>query len=398
MLVRCTGDGGEAVRVEVRRSPMFDSARYAATADRLRDAFVLHDTAYCDSVLPLFDDTALARRHPERVVDGFVSNLIGHEAPQPFTWARFNELVAYSGASVMRNWRDYVAAREVQDTGTRQQAIAALEPLLVEFERDSDEVGLASVSKRIGNLYLELGEPAIAAGHLSRARPLEPRVDIRSTIIATLGRCYALIGRVDSVRWCAARLVDGSGDALNARRKDARAKVNAAWLLHLASLLEPSADSARAALRSAQEVDVLFGQHGSEEGYLVAAEPGSRVETMVLRAKAWMRLREPSRAIHSLREAKEVLAACPDCLPQRLAFLSVSAAAFAELGDLHAALRDQQERAEVLALNEVGRERLAVEQARARTERMQLDAEARRLLDMERSSARASDREHLRRG
>lgn len=390
----CSTEADEFHRSEVTRSPMFDSARYEAVALRLRDAFVLHDTVYCDSVLPLFDDTALARLHPERVVDGFVSNLIGHEAPQPTIWARFNALVAYSGAPVMRNWRDYVAVRELQNTGTRQQAIAALEPLLAEFERDSDEVGIASVSKRIGHLYLELGEPAIAAGHLSRARPLEPRVDIRSTITATLGRCYALLGRVDSMRWCARTLIDESANELNAQRRDSRAAVNARWLLHLAALSEPSTDSLRLALRSAQEVDTLIEGFGPEDGFLVSGEPAARIETHVLRAKACMLLGSLSEAIRILDGAKETLARCPDCLPQRLAFLSVRADVFAERGDLRAALRDQQDRSEVLALNEVGRERLSVEQARAKAERAQLEADARKLLDIERSSARASDAEH----
>jgi hypothetical protein len=230
-------------------SPMFDSAVYAAVSARLRDAFVLHDTAFCDSVLPWFDDPALARIHPDRVVDGFVSNLIGHDAPQPATKKRFDELVTHSGASVMRNWRDYLEARALQNAGARQQAIALFEPLLAHFEHDRDTVGIASVSKRIGNLYLELGDPTTAVAHLLRARSLEPRVDLRGTITATLGRCYALLVAIDSVRWCAARLNEYATDAQSTRRNDDRASVNATWLLHLAALAQPAKDSVLGALR-----------------------------------------------------------------------------------------------------------------------------------------------------
>ena len=84
--------------VDPSRSPAFDSAWYARVSARLRDAFVLHDTAFCDSVLRFFNDTALARLHPDRVTDGFASYLIGHDAPQPATLQRFNELALYAGA------------------------------------------------------------------------------------------------------------------------------------------------------------------------------------------------------------------------------------------------------------------------------------------------------------
>ncbi|MBS1583257.1 MAG: hypothetical protein JST66_13745 [Bacteroidetes bacterium] len=375
-------------------SPMFDSTRYAAVSARLRDSFVLHDTAFCDSVLPLFDDTALARIHPGRVVDGFVSDLIGHDAPQPDTRKRFDELVVYSGAAVMRNWRDYVEARALQNAGARQQAIAAFEPLLARFEEDHDTVGIASVSKRIGSLYLDLGDPSLAAVHLLRARTLEPRVDLRSSITATLGRCYALTGNGDSVRWCAARLREDAVNALNVDRRDERATVNAQWLLHLAMLLEPARDSLHKATAQASALDALVGDHDSHDGFLVASEPGARVETLVLRAKALLRLRRVREAISALGPAEEELARCTECLPQRLAYLSVHADALADLGDLRGALHVQQERAEVLALNEVGRERLAVEQARAKALSIEQEAEADRRLEQERAGARRMDIEH----
>lgn len=373
---------------------MFDSAEYAGVSARLRDAFVHHDTAYCDSVLPLFDDRTLALVHPDRVVDGFVSNLIVHEAPQPATKKRFDELVAISDAPVMRNWRDYVEARALQNAGERQQAIAAFEPLLSRFEQDHDTVGIASVSKRIGNLYLELGDPSLAAMNLLRARTLEPRVDLRGTNTATLGRCYARMGRIDSVRWCAARLNEDATNELNARRKDERTAVNATWLLHLATLLEPAKDSLLSGVRQSLAVDALIRKHDKGDGFLVAVGADARVETLVLRAKAWLRLGRVREALSALAPAKEELARCPECLPQRLDYLSVQAEALTELGDLRAALRVQQERAEVLALNEVGRERLAVERARAKALSIQQEAETNRRLELARAAARHMDIEH----
>ncbi len=393
-LMRCTDTSTGAEPQQQRRSPMFDSAHYAAVAARLRDAFVLHDSAFCDSVLPWFDDTALARIHPERVVDAFVSHLIIHDAPQPAVWGRFGELARHSGASVMRNWRDYVQARALQNAGARQQAIAAFEPLLSRFEEDQDTVGIASVSKRIGSLYLDLGDPSLAAVHLLRARSLEQRVDLRASITAALGRCYALTGNIDSVRWCVARLSDDATNGINAQRMDERAVVNARWLMHLATLLEPAKDSLREGMRQAAAVDVLIKEHDAGDGFLVATDPAARVETLVLRARGSLLLGQVREAIGALAPVKEELERCTDCLPQRLAYLSVHADALAELGDLRAALSVQQERAEVLALNEVGRERLAVERARAKALSIQQEAEANEQLEQERADARRMDIEH----
>lgn len=375
-------------------SPMFDSAVYAAVSARLRDAFVLHDTAFCDSVLPWFDDPALARIHPDRVVDGFVSNLIGHDAPQPATKKRFDELVTHSGASVMRNWRDYLEARALQNAGARQQAIALFEPLLAHFEHDRDTVGIASVSKRIGNLYLELGDPTTAVAHLLRARSLEPRVDLRGTITATLGRCYALLVAIDSVRWCAARLNEYATDAQSTRRNDDRASVNATWLLHLAALAQPAKDSVLGALRQVAAVDSMIKRNNADDGFLVAAEPAARMETLVLRAKALLRLNMPRETLRTLVPVAQELERCPDCLSQRLEYLSAQAEALARIGDLHAALHVQEERAEVLAQNEVGRERLAVEKARAKALSIQQEAAAEQRLEKQMALSHEQDREH----
>jgi len=380
--------------IDPSRSPAFDSAWYARVSARLRDAFVLHDTAFCDSVLPFFDDTALARLHPDRVTDGFASYLIGHDAPQPATLQRFNELALYSGAPVMRNWYDYVVARSIQNAGTPRLAIAAFEPLLARFQEEHDTVGMASVRKRIGTLYLDLDEPALAAMHLAQARALEPRVDLRGSITATLGRCYAAMGNADSVRWCARQLQLGSTDPLTLQRGDDRSAINARWLLHLAGLLDPTEDSLRNVLAQSGGVDAMIQAHDPEHDALVAGFPESRVETMVLRARAYLRMKQPRQALAALKPVEDELARCPTCLPQRLAYLSVTADALAALGDLSGALRFQRERADVLARNKTGRERLAVEQARAKADREQQEAQAARVLAEERAVASEKDREH----
>lgn len=373
---------------------MFDSATYAAVSARLRDAFVLHDTAFCDSMLPLFDDTALARLHPDRVTDGFASNLIGHDAPQPATLKRFNELALYGGAPVLRNWYEYVVARSIQNGGTPRLAIAAFEPLLAQFQDDHDTVGMASVRKRMGTLYLDLDEPALAAAHLAQARNLEPRTDLRGSITATLGRCFAAMGNADSVRWCARLLQQEAHDPLTRQRNDERASINARWLLHTAALLDPSGDSLRQAPPDAQAVDSLILGYTMDNGFLVAADPASRVETLVLRARALLRLGSPQVAVATLEPVAGQLARCPTCLPQQLAYLSAAADAHAALGDLSSALRFQQERADVLARNKTGRERLAVEQARAKADREQQEAQAALALEQERANAGEMDREH----
>lgn len=373
---------------------MFDSASYAAVSARLRDAFVLHDTAFCDSVLRFFDDTALARLHPDRVTDGFASQLIGHDAPQPATMKRFNELALYSGAPVMRNWYEYVVARSIQNAGTPRLAIAAFEPLLARFQEGRDTVGMASVRKRIGTLYLDLDEPALAAMHLAQARALEPRVDLRGSITATLGRCYAALGNADSVRWCALLLQQESTDPLTLQRGDDRAAINARWLLHLAGLLDPAEDSLPNALAQSGRVDAMVQAHDPEHGALVAGFPESRMETMVLRARACLRLDRPHQALAVLRPMSEQAALCPDCLPQQLAYLSAAADAHAALGDLRSALHFEQERADVLAMNKTGRERLAVEQASAKADREQQEVHAAQALEQERAMAGAMDKEH----
>jgi signal transduction histidine kinase len=375
-------------------APWMDSARYTALAARLRDAFVLHDSAFCDSVLPLFDDSTLARQQPKWVTDGFISNLLTHQAPQPATWKRFNELAALTGAPVMRNWRDYVAARELQEQGRRQQAIAALEPLLARFQDDRDTVGSASVSKRLGNLYLELGEPEIAAKHLLRARALEPRVDLRAVITATLGRCYALADQADSVRWCAALLHADGADSLNARRGDGRAAINALWLMHLAELLAPGPDSLRKALHDAERVDSAIRAGTTPAPYLVASDPAAQLETTVLRARALLRTGHPRQAIAVLLPTDTLWGHGAECLPQRLERLSVLADACSAKGDLAQALHYQKARAELMALNEAGRERLAVEQALAAALRVQQETEAQAVLDRQRAETRAMDTEH----
>ena len=393
-LTRCGEPDTKGERVTQQGSPLFDSAEYATVARRLRDAFVLGDSVYCDSVLPLFDDTALARMHPERVTDGFVSHLIIHERAQPAILARLDELVVYSGAPIMRNWRDYVKARSLQDAGERLQAIAAFELLIPRFQADKDTVGIATVSKRIGILYLDLDEPVIAAEYLLLARELEPRVDIRATITAMLGRCHATVGQLKQLRWCVARLNEDALDALHRERGDKRASINALWLDHVADLLDPGPEELRQALMEAPAVDGVIQEQGDATGYLVANEPAARVETVVLRARAMMRLGRSGEALSMLRSVPDVLDQCHDCLPQRLRYLSVAAEASAEQGDLRTALVHQKERAEVMALNEVGRARLALERSRAKAELERREEEADRLLQHARDQVRGSDKEH----
>lgn len=394
LLARCGPRDPAPRQAAISRSPIADSGVYASVAARLRDAFVARDTAYCDSVLPLFDDTALARLHPDRVTDGFVSNLIGHDAPQPATMRRFGELARYTGAPVMRNWHGYVVARSIQIAGAPRLAIAEFEPLLERFKEDGDTVGMASVHNRIGNLYLDLDEPAMAAFHLQQARTLEPRVDIRSTITATLGRCYAVAGNADSTRWCAEQLMREAADTLSLKRGDDRAAANAGWLLHLAALLDTGSISVRQALLNAGAVDGMLQSRDPSMGFLVASDPAARLETLVLRARALLRLGRPRDALAALAPAEHQLARCPACLPQRIGYLAATAEAWAALGDWRAALRFQQERADVLAQNKTGRERVAVEQARAKAEREQQDLEAGRRLKEERTLAGRKDREH----
>ncbi|MFT3884397.1 MAG: histidine kinase [Flavobacteriales bacterium] len=388
----CTGDREERIADPAGRSLLFDSARYAEVSFRLRDAFACHDSAYCDSVLPLFDDTALAREHPDRVVDGFVSDLIGHDAPQTATSARFNELVAYSAAPIMRNWRDYLVARALQDEGAREQAIAAFEPLLERFVKANDTIGVASVCKRIGNLYLELGEPGIAAKYLLRARALEPRVDLRAVITATLGRCYVLTGPVDSIRWCMERLNEDASDRLNEARGDERAAINARWLAHLAALLQEDRSGKAGALHEAAAVDARI--RSVDDGYLVAGDEAARSETAIIRVRALMALGRMREAEQALSAMEGPIGQCAGCLPQRLSFLSASSDVKAALGDHRTALRYQQERADVLVMNNVGRERLAVEQARAKADQEMQEAEAQRAFEAERVIARTREKEH----
>jgi len=294
----------------------------------------------------------------------------------------------------MRNWRDYLKARDLQNAGERQQAIAAFELLLERFHEDRDTVGIASVSKRIGNLYLDLDEPGIAAHHLLLARALEPRVDIRSTVTATLGRCYVALGIVDSVRWCVERMKKDATHELQRERGDDRATINARWLAHLADLLEPGTEGLQEALNASTELDAAILANADTAGFLIANDPAARVETFVLRARALMRLGRPQKAIDILRAVDPELRRCEECLPQRLKYLSVSADAAAALGDLRSALQQQQERAQVMAQNVVGRERLAVEQARAKALREQQEAASDRLLTQERAAARVLEIEN----
>lgn len=379
------------------RSPAFDSAYYVDLSVRLHDAFMRRDTVFCDSLLTVFDDTALARIHPERVNDAFVQIIISHDGYPAATQERFLQLARYAGSERMIAWHDFLVARWQMMNGDRVGAVRLYQDLLSRFERIPDSAGVSSACRRLGQIYRSLGEFEIALPYLRRALPLEPRVEFRCNMLYAMGECHAHGRRSDSVRWCRDRIAAHVNDGVLDRRGDDRVLIYTTRLGLDAAALDAQRTGQgepAALIQDLSRLDSMVAHRDPKLGFIEADDAAAHIEAAEEVVRALSALHRPDLARQVIEEAEQRSRSCKDCMLQEVALYAAAAEMYMAVGDQREALRYQTMRADALTRNETGKARLAVEQARQRAEFAQQQAAVARQLAEERITARDHDREH----
>jgi signal transduction histidine kinase len=363
----------------------------------LHDAFMRSDTAFCDSQLAVYDDTALARIHPGRVNDAFVQIIISHNAYPAATQERFLQLARYADSDRMAAWHDFLVARWQMMNSDHVGAVQLYQDLLTRFERIGDEVGISSSCRRLGQIYRALGDFETALPYLRRAVPMEPRAEFHCNMLYALGECHAHGGRTDSVRWYRDRIAAFSHDSVLLRRGDDRVRIYTARLDLDASAIDARRTGhgdAPALVRDLARLDSLLQQRDPRLGFIEADDDAAHVEAAEEVVRALTAIRRGDLANSVIKEAERRSRSCADCMLQEVALYGAVADMHIALGDQREALRYQTLRANALTRNEIGKARLAVEQARQRAEFAQQQAQAAEQLEAQRAETREHDREH----
>ncbi|MGV3636338.1 MAG: ATP-binding protein [Flavobacteriales bacterium] len=379
------------------RSPVFDSTYHTTTLALLHDAFMRSDTVFCDSLLLVYDDTALARVHPDRVNDAFVQIIISHDLFPTATQERFLRLAAYAGSERMVAWHDFLVARWQMMNGDRVGAVRIYQDLLARFEQLHDSAGISSACRRLGQIYRSLGEFGIALPYLHRALPGEPRAEFRCNMLYAMGECHAHGGDADSVRWCRDRILDHSNDPVLKRRGDDRVRIYVARLSLDAAAMDArrtGKGDADALFRDLSRLDSLLSVRDPTLGFIEAEDAAAHMEVAEEVVRGLSALHRPELARQVIAEAERRSRSCTDCILEEVALYAAAADMYMGLGRQEEALRYQTLRADALARNETGKARLAVEQARQRAEFAQQQEQATQQLEQERTMARARDLEH----
>lgn len=380
-----------------RGSSAFDSTHHARLMSSLHDAFMRGDTGFCDSLLTVYDDTALARNHPERVNDAFVQIIISHDAYPTATQARFLQLARYARNDRMVAWHDFLVARWQMMNGDRVGAVRIYQDLLVRFERMQDHAGISSACRRLGQIYRTLGEFDLATPYLRRALPFEPRAEFRCNMLYALGECHAHGGRADSVRWYRDQIAAYAQDSVLTRRGDDRVSLYTARLdLDVAAIeaRRTGKGDPMALVHALSNLDSLLGCRDAKLGFIEADDAAAHVEAAeeVVRGLTALNRRDLARRV--IAEAERRSTTCTDCVLQEVALYAAAADMNMAFDDQQEALRYQTLRADALTRNETGKARLAIEQARQRAEFDQQQAMIDRQIEQERGTARSKDIEH----
>jgi signal transduction histidine kinase len=141
-------------------------------------------------------------------------------------------------------------------------------------------------------------------------------------------------------------------------------------------------------------LDSLLTQRAPHLGFIEADDAAAYLEVTEEVVRALTALRKPEMAFEVIKEAERRISTCADCELEEVALYAAAADLYIGLGDQKEALRYQTLRADALTRNEVGKARLAVEQARQRAEFQQQQAGMAQQLEQERVQVRAMDIEH----
>ena len=269
--------------------------------------------------------------------------------------------------------------------------------LLTRFERIQDQAGISSACRRLGQIYRQLGDFEVALPYLHRALPGEPRAEFRCNMLYAMGECHAHADRPDSVRYFRDRIAELADDSMLLQRGDDRVLLYSMRLGLDAAAIEARRNGrgdAVALVRDLARLDSLLEHRDPWLGFIEADDAAAYIEVAEEVVRALTSLHRTDLALMVVRKAEQQVHACKDCTLEEVALYAAVAEMHIARSDQREALRYQTLRADALTRNEVGKARLAVEQARQRAEFQQQQAEAAQTLEQERATTRDREIEH----
>lgn len=319
ILIACSdGPAPEATQGKLKpfRSPpgKYDPTSYTyrdSVADSMHFAAMRGDSAFCRTRLPLFDDTLLARTRPDLIVAGFFCDVIAHGSYPGSTLEKLQRLADAVDNGGLQVWHDYFIGRHRQNIGDHMGAIHVFLDVLPKFIEMGDTNGIATVSKRIGHMYVSvLRDPQRALPYLRRAYSMEPNIEDKYDIVNILEQCYRELELPDSIDRCL--------DFYQAQRNapalvvanDARAETYIAWAafdqLALRIIRDGQSDADHLRTRLVEARRML---EGADSNSLMDAteQPIKEIGLLMLNARALLRLNSLNEASATLSEAEDIL-------------------------------------------------------------------------------------------
>ena len=395
----CGGSGSEHAVIAVPKTGPPGKARNDTTyldrvADDMHYACLRSDSLYCDSLLPLFDDTAFARSRPDLVVAAFFCDVISHHAFPAKAMERLAYLARTTDNAGMMTWHDYFLGRHRHNIGDYEGAIVVFLKVLPEFTAQGDTNGISTVSKRIGSIYWNaLHEPREALSYLRVAFPIEPTIEDKYDIVNLMEQCYVQLAMEDSVGLCLAFYEANRNAPALIHEADPRATLYFAWARFDRCALgflrrgQGDVDTLRLSYHRAQEMLVPGVNRVLQD---TSEFMKTKLRRSILFARALLRAGRPDEAALALAQAEVSLGTCANCDGMAADLYMVLAEIFRGRGDLERVVYFQDRRVEAIERSQLAEERTKMASAMAKAAFDQDLNESKRGFDRERILAHAA--------
>ncbi len=385
-LSTCTRDPGRAAADDPRFEQP-DTVLLGALVDSMRDARTRGDSLYCDSLLPQFQSTRLARLKPELVVNAYL-NLVwtyGHY-PQDAK-DRMEAIVASTKSDKLRAWHEYLLGYEQLRKYDLADAMASFQEALARFRSIEEHEGVVYASEMIALMYLDLlGQPELAFPYLYIRLGSATTDDGRARVMDDLCWAFCRVHQTDSARKYALAL-----ETLLPRREQAQPgstepRILLAWRQFDIALLMATDDSAMdlANVRACYgTLSALLRKYRTRERWNALTPCVAYAELLLVR--------------NEMKEAEKVLAAgqlivdsCWVCSEVEPGFYAACAELHKRKGETAIALSFQEKRLKALEAVKVSERQMDVQRSKDASDFKQRQAASAMAAELEREQARSA--------